>query len=213
MALGVMHVYANGMLHFTQGGINLATPDTLKCTLHTASYTPNYATDAHQSNLTNEVGAGNGYTTGGNTLTGVSVSLVVANSLAAWVTATAYNVGDVVRPTAGNTHVYMCMVAGTSGSEPSWPTSPGGTVNDNGITWAEVGQAVVKVLGSVPAWTATGAGFTCRYGVIADTTPGSAATNPLMCCIDFQSDQTPSGGGTFTITLDALGMMVIPIRY
>lgn len=47
--------------------------DTLKCALLTATYTPD-ATDVYYSDLTNEVANGNGYTTGGATLTGVAVT-------------------------------------------------------------------------------------------------------------------------------------------
>jgi len=54
----------------------------------------------------------------------------------AWAASTAYNVGDVVRPTSRNGFVYVCTAAGTSGSsEPSWPTTAGQTVTDNDITW------------------------------------------------------------------------------
>ena len=42
-----------------------------------------------------------------------------------------------------------------------------------------------------------------RHVVIANTTPGSAATNPLVCAFSFASDQT-GGGGPFTINLDTL---------
>lgn len=47
--------------------------DTIRITLHTASYTPDR--DAHEfcSDLTNELAASGGYTTGGKTLTGVAV--------------------------------------------------------------------------------------------------------------------------------------------
>lgn len=43
--------------------------DTIKVTLHTSTYTPNQDTHAYVSDLTNEVANGNGYTTGGITLT------------------------------------------------------------------------------------------------------------------------------------------------
>lgn len=214
MATGITHLYGNGILHLAQAGINWAS-DTHKCTLHTSSYSPNYGTHAHQSDLSNEVGAGNGYSTGGNTLNTLSAALVLASALTAWATGTAYVVGQCVRSTGSNGHVYMCVVAGTShaSTEPTWPTDPGHDVDDNTVTWTEVGQAIVKLVGTIPAWTATGAGFTCRYAVIADTTPGSAATNPLIACVDFQADQTPSGGGTLTVTLDALGALVLPVRW
>jgi len=56
-----------------------------------------------------------------------------------WAPATAYAVGDIVRPTAANGRSYKCTTAGTShGSvQPTWPTTYHGTVNDNGIIWTE----------------------------------------------------------------------------
>lgn len=212
MATGIAHIYGNALVKAFEKvvGWKAATPDTFKCTLHTSSYTPNYGTHVFQSDLTSEVASGNGYTTGGNTLTLVSASLVLANSLTAWAAATAYVAGNVRRPVSGNGHVYICVAAGTSGgSEPSWPTD-GTSVTDGTCKWVDAGAAVLKLTGAILSWTS--ATFTCRYGVIADTTPGSAATNPLIVCIDFQSDQSPSNG-TFAITLDSDGALVIPIKY
>ena len=48
--------------------------DTIKAVLLTASYTPNADTHQYYSDLTNEVANGNGYTTGGQALTGKSVT-------------------------------------------------------------------------------------------------------------------------------------------
>lgn len=48
--------------------------DTIKCTLHTATYTPNQDTHDFADDLTNEVANGNGYTTGGVTLGTKSVT-------------------------------------------------------------------------------------------------------------------------------------------
>lgn len=210
MATGIVHVYANFVLHLAQAGVNWAS-DTLKCTLHTSTYSPNYGSHAHQSDLTNELTTAGGYTAGGATLTSPAATLQASSALTAWATGTAYVVGNVRRKTTDNGHVYICVVAGTSHAttEPTWPTTPGATVTDNTVTWAEAGSHVLKLTGTIPAWNP--ATFTCRYGVIADTTPGSAATNPLACCIDFQADQSPSAAA-FTITLDGDGAMVIPIR-
>ena len=60
-----------------------------------------------------------------------------------------------------------------------------------------------------PQWTATGAGFTARILVLADTTPGSAATNPLLLWSDFGQNETASGGGTFTYAVHASGFWTI----
>lgn len=55
---------------------------------------------------------------------------------AAWAASTAYSLGDVVRPTTRNGYNYECTTAGTSGaSEPTWPTTPGNTVNDGTAVW------------------------------------------------------------------------------
>ncbi len=48
--------------------------DTIKVALLTSSYTPNQDTHVFYSDLTNEVASGGGYTTGGATLSGKSVS-------------------------------------------------------------------------------------------------------------------------------------------
>jgi hypothetical protein len=42
--------------------------DTIKCTLHTATYAPNQDTHTFASDLTNELATGGGYTVGGVTL-------------------------------------------------------------------------------------------------------------------------------------------------
>lgn len=55
-----------------------------------------------------------------------------------WAVATAYARGDFVRPTVNNGFCYqVTSAAGTShaATEPTWPTTVGGTVTDNGITW------------------------------------------------------------------------------
>lgn len=57
-----------------------------------------------------------------------------------WEASTAYIVGDKVRTPADNKHIYLCTVAGTSGSSaPTWPTTSWGTITDNTATWTEVG--------------------------------------------------------------------------
>lgn len=56
-----------------------------------------------------------------------------------------------------------------------------------------------------PQWTATGAGFTARIITISDSTPGTAATNPLILWSDFEANETASGGGTFTYQVNASG--------
>lgn len=58
---------------------------------------------------------------------------------------------------------------------------------------------VVSFTAANPVWTSSGAGFTARRLVLADVTPGSSATDPLLTWMDFGQDETASGGGTFTV--------------
>ena len=201
--------YAGGIALLLQKAENLAS-DTLKVTLHTATYTPNYDTDSHQSDLSNELSTGSGYTAGGLTVSGQSVTKVAANSWAqVAATSTAYTVGQIVRPSSGNGYVYACAVAGTSGgSAPTWPTVLNTTVTDGGVTWTCIGRGAVVFTCTSPAWAVFSAGpFT--YAVMADTTPGSSATNPLILAWAFGSPAT-GGGGTYTITCDSSGAVCLP---
>lgn len=52
--------------------------------------------------------------------------------------------------------------------------------------------------------------ITARYAVVVDTTPGSAATNPLICYVDFGADVV-SSGGAFTIQWDATGIFTVTV--
>lgn len=47
--------------------------------------------------------------------------------------------------------------------------------------------------------------------VTLDSTPGSSATNPLLWWMDFGQDETASGGGTFTVNMDAGGAATITV--
>ncbi len=68
---------------------------------------------------------------------------------------------------------------------------------------------VITLDSADPTWTSSGAGFTARILVIADTTPASSAANPLYLWSDFGADQTASGGGAFTYVIDAAGWATI----
>jgi hypothetical protein len=78
----------------------------------------------------------------------------------------------------------------------------GGKTHDNTLN-------VSKFAASNTVWTSSGAGFTARRSVLLDATPGTAATNPLLCWMDFGQDETASGGGTFTIQWNASGIATI----
>lgn len=69
---GTWKWYGNGMLKAVTGGIDLDT-DTFKVMLTTSTYVPNQDTHDFRDDVTNEV-TGTGYTAGGATLAGVSVT-------------------------------------------------------------------------------------------------------------------------------------------
>lgn len=67
-----------------------------------------------------------------------------------WATGTSYTAGDYVVPTSPGNYWYRANNTGTSNgtTEPTWPTTPGGTVVDNNITWI-----CVEVFQLVPDFT------------------------------------------------------------
>jgi hypothetical protein len=57
-------------------------------------------------------------------------------------------------------------------------------------------------------WTSST--ITARYAVVYDSTPGTDATRPLICYIDFGADVI-SSGGSFTIAWDAAGIISVAV--
>lgn len=184
--------------------------DSFVMKLLTSTYTPNYDTHAHASDLTNELTTAGGYTAGGAALSSLSRTLTVANSWGVSAAiSTAYALGDVVRPATGNGFLYRAAVAGTSsGTAPTWPTVIGTTVTDGSVTWECVGRAIVVWTAAGVTWaTATFTGV--RYAAIVDSQTGTTSTEPLIALGDFGSDQA-GAGGNFTINPHAaLGFLSI----
>jgi hypothetical protein len=178
--------------------------DTIKVLLTTSSYVPNLDTHETKADITNEV-TGTNYSAGGNTLASKTLVYTAAD---AWATAransTAYALGDVVRPATGNGHLYLCIVAGTSGgSIPTWPTVSRQTVADGAVTWAEIGRGITVLDSADPNWTtATIAGI--KYAVYYKDT-GTAGTSALLAVQDLDGPTTVTAG-TFTIQLPVLGL-------
>lgn len=200
--------YASGIDAALNGEIDWDT-NTIKLLLCTSSYTPNRATHDYRDDLTNEVAATGGYSTGGVTLASCTCAYVAANS---WgvsrANATAYTVGEVVRPATGNGFLYQCIVAGTSaGSIPTYPTTIGGTVTDGGVTWECVGAGAVMLDAADAQWAAST--ITARYGVIYKDT-GTPATSPLIALIDPGGNVT-SSGGNFDVPWSPAGIVSVII--
>ncbi len=60
------------------------------------------------------------------------------NDLPRFQTSHAYSLGEIVRPTTGNSRSYRVTTAGTSGgSEPTWPTTAQGTVTSGSVVFRE----------------------------------------------------------------------------
>lgn len=204
--------YAAFWTHTFNKLIDLDT-DTIKMTLHAAAYVPNLATDDFMDDATNELGTASGYTAGGVTLANKSVSLVVANSWSrSRANATAYRVGEIVRPATGNGFVYVCSVAGTSGgSIPTYPTVIGTTVVDGGVTWTCAGVRVFRFTSDPVTWAAPFAAGPFQRAVLSVDTAGAASTDPLIAVASYAAPVTGLDGSHVITPDSANGWLSIPL--
>lgn len=68
----------------------------------------------------------------------------------AWQSVFTITLNDIYLPTTPNGHKYQAtsVTTGITGAtEPTWPTSAGGTVVDSGVTWTEIGSTVLQQAG------------------------------------------------------------------
>lgn len=84
-------------------------------------------------------------------------------------------------------------------------TTGGATVSPVTVTYD---GATNKLTFDAADATWTTATFTCRYGILYDSTPSS--NKPLVLYVDFGENQSPSNG-TFTVTWDAAGIGAITV--
>lgn len=120
---------------------------TFKCSLHSSSYTPDRSTQSVYADLTGEVANGNGYTTGGLTLTSVtwgqtSGTATFDSADPTW-TASGGNIGPVL----------YAVIRSTSGSQPLVCYTQ---LNGSPITISDGGTATI-VLNSSGILTLSGA--------------------------------------------------------
>ena len=220
MATATYHAYAKNFNSLASKLENLTT-DALKVALGSA-YTPGTLQATAQTagdigtNFT-ELTTGGGYTAGGLALGTLTFTTTAANSFATTAAiSTAYTLGAIVRPSAGNGFLYQAVVAGTSGGvAPTWPTVIGTTVADGGVTWLNIGTAVTIFTAAAPSWTSVTTGITASFGLIYDSTTGTfpapltGGTADVIGYYDFGGSQTANNGGTFSfggaITLLAVG--------
>jgi hypothetical protein len=75
-----------------------------------------------------------------------------------WLTGHAYSFGDMVLDPNGN--IQRVSVAGTSGgSQPAWNATVSGTTTDNAVTWVNLGQERLSLLGLTPTQIPLAANF------------------------------------------------------
>ena len=86
-------------------------------------------------------------------------------------------------------------------------TAGGATLGTPTLTYTG-GTNVLKLDGDDVSWTTST--ITARYAIIYDSTPGTAATNPLLAYVDFGADVT-STAGTFSIVWDAAGIATVTV--
>lgn len=84
-------------------------------------------------------------------------------------------------------------------------TAGGATIANCSLTYTGATN-VLKFDGDDVTWT--GVTLTARYAVVYDSTPGAAATNPLLLYVDFGEDKAASAAN-FTITWAAGGIATI----
>lgn len=115
--------------------------DTIKVMLCTSAFTPNQDTQVYKSSVTNEIANGNGYTTGGATLTNKSITYDAATNTIK------IDADDTVWPEATITARYAVMYDDTPATDAEKPlicyidfgADTSSTAANFTITWNEAG--------------------------------------------------------------------------
>lgn len=113
--------------------------------------------------------------------------LVVPNPTGVWTAAHAYTSGQYVIPTTFNSistqvgKIFKCTTSGTSsGTQPTWPTTAGGTVTDGGtLVWTEITNLFQA--GTFTGAEASGGSY-ARVAVTANSTnfPNASSASPSV---------------------------------
>jgi hypothetical protein len=205
-------IYAQGMAALMTGGSAL-TGRPLQLALVGAGYTPNLATDQWWSALQGFEFSGPGYTPGGITLTGTSVTVTTAVMWPVSYPAggTAVTAGQVIK--SGN-YLYRAANSGSAAAAPpTFPLVEGETVSDaSGIIWTNVGGVILvfNVTGGY-SWAFIST-TDVPYAVIYDSASGVPANSPLLVLLAFSPPMTNVPGGPVVINPDPnLGFMALPL--
>ena len=101
-------------------------------------------------------------------------------SAGAWTASTAITAGEVVVPTTMNGHLYICTTAGTTGTtQPTWPTTSGGTLTDGTVTWTEM-TPDLQANTSVPEANYTGYARVALASLMGSAASGSASNTSTV---------------------------------
>lgn len=197
--------YPEGVLNIAKNNVDYES-DTIKLALLDSNHSFNDAHDAWDDVSANEISATSGYTAEGETLGTKTLTRVDSSSATAWQASTAYSLGDIVRATTDNGHLFVCVQAGTSGgSEPTWVTDKLEDTTDNTVVWSEFGAAYISIDSAQVQWTSST--ITARYGIIYKDS-GTDSTSYLIGQIDFGQDES-SSSGNFTVTPPTAGWFTI----
>lgn len=198
MAAGDILAYGNGWSWIMSNPNDLVSNiGVMLTTAHTLAQTNDWVSDIVADEFVDA-----SYSRGA--LANVTVTKTNANSWGTtWGASTAYVVGDIVRPVAGNGWLFKCVVAGTSAaSEPTWDTTPGQDTADNTVVWSNIGVAVIVI--DADNFTFTGLdGGTPDYAHFYQNEPGTDATRPLLYSMELG---TAANGSDYTLSFDAQGI-------
>ena len=109
---------------------------------------------------------------------------------------------------SGHQYVSDVKAAGTEATGTGY-TAGGGTLTSVGWTLT---SGVWKFTGTIPAWNATGGSLGAAYALFYDSTPGSDATNPVICYWNLDGGATKTAtNDNFTLTAHANGIITVTI--
>ncbi len=114
----------------------------------------------------------------------------------------AYTVG-----TTQDTAKFVADVTGVATETSGTGYSAGGATLAT-VSWSASGHVYTWDFSVDPSWNASGGSLAAAYALFYDSTPGSAATNPVVCYWDFGGTVTATNA-TFTLTLNASGVLTV----
>lgn len=76
------------------------------------------------------------------------------------------------------------------------------------VSWSRSGHVYTLDFSVDPSWNATGGALAAAYAVFYAASAGTDSTNPVICYWDLGGTQTATNG-TFTLTLDAAGVLTV----